>query len=105
MEGREGEREGERGRKGGEGGREGGREKKRERSRKEREKKSERGDLSKKTLYSTKFTDFQLFVHLVSEIAEEVVGILLFSDVDWLAPEFKGLPEALRSIVLQFAFQ
>ena len=47
----------------------------------------------------------QLLVNLVDEVAEEVEGVLLLSDIHRLAPQLEGLPEALWSIVLQLALQ
>ena len=47
----------------------------------------------------------ELFINLVSEVAEEVIGILLLSDVHWLAPQLEGLPEVLWSIELELALQ
>lgn len=40
------------------------------------------GQQSHKCIY----THLQLFIHLVRQVAEEVIGILLLTDIDWLAP-------------------
>ena len=47
----------------------------------------------------------EVFVHLVGEVAEEVVSILLLADVHRLPPQLEGLPEALWSKELQLALQ
>ena len=56
-------------------------------------------------MYTLHCTYLEVFVHLVGEVAEEVVSILLLTDVHRLPPQLEGLPEALWSKELQLALQ
>lgn len=45
-----------------------------------------------------------MFINLVNNGLEEIKGILLFSYIDSLTPEFEHTPELLRFMILQAAF-
>ena len=49
--------------------------------------------------------DLDLFVDLVDECLVKVERVLLFADVDAVAPESEHLPEVFGNVVLQLAIQ
>lgn len=46
-------------------------------------------------------TNLELFINLIYKRLEEVKGILLFTNVDRVSPEFKHFPELLWLMILQ----